>query len=413
MDEIEVGQFKTQKNQFSFGKRTQVLPNKASKVPKTELNQTMASAEEKFDALFSASDSRKLYVHKQSSSEQLFSAKAVARKFSAPKRTNKVKLDPLEKITKKTNLIVKPEEPKKVHAKPLRSPFSLAFGTANSDDDSDGDITDFGDSGVTSKKTAEETWDEMMSTFDKEPKTEKKTVKLSALVRRKNTDNKGTEIKVDKKDNSQDPEKIEDPYDEFDSKQVPNNYDDFNKDLEARVKPCTPPPEEPNKKEETTQASKGREKRFFKGRTKEAKQNLLHNFTLSEEKPDVNLFKKPVIPAGNPIESVDLRVPETARLTDDQIGDKEHADDLRNVLNRYQKEIISLKSNKAKTQKRYYLEGMTTSSHARALTASSFAKKCSRDQSFLKFLGTKKIKPSEDNPAHNMGHFFISRLRGN
>jgi len=64
MDEIEVGGFKSQKNQFLFGKRKQqAATNKAAKIQKTEISNKMASAEEKFDALFSTPASRKYIVY--------------------------------------------------------------------------------------------------------------------------------------------------------------------------------------------------------------------------------------------------------------------------------------------------------------------------------------------------------------
>ena len=254
------------------------------------------------------------------------SAKSEARKFSAPKRANKIKLDPLEKLTKKTNNVMTSDEPKRVRA-PIRSPFSLAFGSANSDDDSDQENDDFRDTTTDIKQTAEETWDQMITTFDKEPKTEKKTVKLGALVKRK----KKIQETKDKLESNQ--ENKSDPYDE------PESYDEFNADLNKRnhPKPKTPPPPTTTTTTETkmtnnpTQPSKARPKRFFKGRTQEAKEQILQNFTLREDKPNENVFKKPIIPTNQPNnpDSADLRVPEATRLTDDQLGDKEHADDLR------------------------------------------------------------------------------------
>ena len=157
----------------------------------TKTAESALSAEEKFDAIFG--EPKKLFSETQADSIPttfLFSncaeedetlVKPVPKKEVKPKETEK-----LPRPRRATKNLPKPE--KKIvevdiltkispTKSPLfKSPFALAFGGVESDsDDDEDDKNNFGESG-SGPKSAEKCWDEMMTSFDIEPK--KKGIKL-------------------------------------------------------------------------------------------------------------------------------------------------------------------------------------------------------------------------------------------
>jgi len=388
------------KLKFSSSKRKLLDKSRGeTPVPKKPIISSNLSAEQKFDALFGSTGS-----------------------ISTRPREPTPRTSPLVSPKKETIPRLKPAQLKKKSKLDMSSPFALAFGCVESDDD---DESTFVADEKEDEMTAQDQWDNLMNETVKAAADEPppKISSLRQLARNsdkdtilKNTENKAENMFDDAislpakptSSTTNNSVKLKPPIkakfamgESKTSSLISINILDISpikaeQSSKTEDKTYGIPPPELKATVKLASESKAdppgrpfREKRFFKSKKAvEYKDDVNDPYSMDNQFEE---FKKPTLPKiGRPKKvqsAAEIRVPIADKMSDEQIADEGLMDDAK-----------------------FYLEGVRAGSNdlsSRALTAISFAKRLS-DEEFRLFLAKNKLPTSSK--AHNLGQLIVLHL---